>query len=347
MVVNCACWIDVLDAANAFDATNVGATIRHREARRVISASQVGSGLFLLTSPDLSLPATTIAHDAFISTCQYRAGLYISRLASTLDTRAARGLAVTQSDRLGDTAINTTSSTSRHNGVNCLFHDAKRAALTATVKLGDKGDGSAVSRAAALRRYSHLNATHVPDIITLPSTLSETKCYNSLKPSGALGNGSNANGGAPSCNEGHYLSFGCTAELLHWEVYGCPARGAGGPLVHATGVGRVDAHAGYYADALAKGHPTELLITEVLGGVHGGAVKMLRRLERGVRDGARDGTIYGRSLTAAKGFTSHWLRLISTSIAGSVATSFSQWGDYAARNLLDAADVIGATGGAA
>ena len=84
-----------------------------------------------------------------------------------------------------------------------------------------------------------------------------------------------------------------------------------------------------------------------LGGVHGSAVKMLRRLEREVKDGARDGTVYGRSLTAAKGFTSHWLRLISTSIAGSVATSFSQWGDYAARNLLDAADVIGANAGAA
>ena len=85
----------------------------------------------------------------------------------------------------------------------------------------------------------------------------------------------------------------------------------------------------------------------MLGGVHGSAVKMLRRLEREVKDGARDGTVYGRSLTAAKGFTSHWLRLISTSIAGSVATSFSQWGDYAARNLLDAADVIGANAGAA
>ena len=99
-----------------------------------------------------------------------------------------------------------------------------------------------------------------------------------------------------------------------------------------------------------KGHAVELLITEVLGGVHGSAVKMLRRLEREVKDGARDGTVYGRSLTAAKQRlpTSHsWLRLISTSIAGSVATSFSQWGDYAARNLLDAADVIGANAGAA
>ena len=60
----------------------------------------------------------------------------------------------------------------------------------------------------------------------------------------------------------------------------------------------------------------ELLITEVLGGVHSSACKMLRRLERHTkRGGARDGTIYGRSLTAAKGFTSHWLRMISASIA--------------------------------
>ena len=39
--------------------------------------------------------------------------------------------------------------------------------------------------------------------------------------------------------------------------------------------------------------------------------------------------------------------LISTSIAGSVATSFSQWGDTAARDLLDAADVIGTNADAA
>ena len=105
---------------------------------------------------------------------------------------------------------------------------AKRAAISATVKLGDKGDGSSAARAAALRRYAHLNSTHVPDIITLlePAVLSETKCYNSLKPSGALGHGSSAGGGAPSTNEGHYLAFGCVSELLHWEVFGCEARGA-------------------------------------------------------------------------------------------------------------------------
>ena len=33
MVVNCACWVDLLDAANSFDAANAGASVRHREAR--------------------------------------------------------------------------------------------------------------------------------------------------------------------------------------------------------------------------------------------------------------------------------------------------------------------------
>ena len=73
MVANCACWVDLLDAANGFDAANVGASVRHREARRIISASQTASGLFLLTSPDQSLPATTFKHDKFVSACQYRA----------------------------------------------------------------------------------------------------------------------------------------------------------------------------------------------------------------------------------------------------------------------------------
>ena len=63
---------------------------------------------------------------------------------------------------------------------------------------------------------------------------------------------------------------------------------------------------------------------------------MLRLLEREVsRDGARDGTVYGRSRTAAKGFASHWLRLISASIAGAVATSISEWAHNMARGLLD------------
>ena len=84
----------------------------------------------------------------------------------------------------------------------------------------------------------------------------------------------------------------------------------------------------------------ELLLTEVQGGVHGTAIKMLSRLERdSKRDGARDGTVYGRSLTSAKGFTSHWLRMISASIARSVGVSIGSWAHDKARALLDLGDL--------
>ena len=75
---------------------------------------------------------------------------------------------------------------------------------------------------------------------------------------------------------------------------------------------------------------------------------MLRRLERYTkRSGARDGTIYGRSLTAAKGFQSHWLRMISASIACSIGTSITQWADNKACDLLDVGDLEDIDSGAA
>ena len=52
---------------------------------------------------------------------------------------------------------------------------------------------------------------------------------------------------------------------------------------------------------------------------------------------------HGRSRTAAKGFTSHWLRLISASIAASVGDSISHWADVLARGLLDTSTATAAT----
>ena len=83
-------------------------------------------------------------------------------------------------------------------------------------------------------------------------------------------------------------------------MHGCKERGAGGPLDHTTGVGRVDEHVGYYADARAKGHTVVLLITEALGGMHDGAIRLLNQLEKAAKKkGGRDGTVYGRSRMAA------------------------------------------------
>ena len=109
-------------------------------------------------------------------------------------------------------------------------------------------------------------------------------------------------------------------------MYGVRARGGGDPLDHATGVGRVDAHDGYYADARAKGHAVELLITEATGGVHHSALAMLKRYQTALRAApGSDRTTYGRSRTAARGYTGHWLRLLSTSIAVSLSDSVSAW----------------------
>ena len=81
----------------------------------------------------------------------------------------------------------------------------------------------------------------------------------------------------------------------------------------------------------------QLLVTEALGGVHTGAATLLRRLGKAATGaGSRDGTVYGRSTTAAKSFGTHHLRAISISIATSVARAIAQWGDSAANQLLDA-----------
>ena len=50
-------------------------------------------------------------------------------------------------------------------------------------------------------------------------------------------------------------------------------------------------------------------------------------------------TVYGRSLTSAKGFTSHWLRMISASIASSVGVSIGSWAHDKARALLNLGDL--------
>ena len=95
-----------------------------------------------------------------------------------LDTLEARGKAISQSDRLGDTAINSSNATTRHNGVNRCVHNARAAVATGTLKLGDKGDGSARARGEAARKFDMFNKGHVPDIVEIDAidTLYETKC---------------------------------------------------------------------------------------------------------------------------------------------------------------------------
>ena len=60
---------------------------------------------------------------------------------------------------------------------------------------------------------------------------------------------------APSTSDGHTFAFGNTLEKLRRDVLGLAARGEPGdrPLDRHTGLGRVDARDGDYADAQSKG----------------------------------------------------------------------------------------------
>ena len=117
-------------------------------------------------------------------------------LASSLTSRGAGAGAVAGAlARLGDAAINAANCTARHNRAMGALFTAMRAGTPAgnTVRLGDKGDGSAASREEARQRQSWLNRFHIPDIIRFGGRIDlfEVKCYTPFRTSrGALGHGS-------------------------------------------------------------------------------------------------------------------------------------------------------------
>ena len=71
---------------------------------------------------------------------------------------------------------------------------------------------------------------------------------------------------------------------------------------------------------------------------------MLRRYERDAKASpGRDCTVYGRSLTSPKSYTDHWLRLLSISIANSVAESVAAWAQNRAGDSASRASAAAAT----
>ena len=164
-----------------------------------ISSSQVGSGTFFGRLPDPSLRTSVVPSSQFVSTVQRHVGLYVSALRPVLDALSAASEPVTQHDRLGDETLNSANATARHNaGLRALFDAVSAASGSSVVRLGDKGDGTHASKEDARRRHTHLNATHIPDIIEGTNTLYEYKCFTTFKASQALGLGSQQCGGAPS-----------------------------------------------------------------------------------------------------------------------------------------------------
>ena len=339
MVVQSDRWIRTLDRVNAFDANNDGATIKRREAKRFVSTSQAGAGAFLRVTGDAAIRGSFVTSPILLSAIQYRAGAYLTAVAPALDERARRGIAVTQSDRLGDTAINSSNATTRHNAVNRCIYNARAAATTACLKLGDKGDGKPRARADAARRTEMYNKGPVPDIIEIDAvdTLYETKCWTPCKEKQALGLGSKAKGGAFSENEGSHIAFGGTAEPARYLTLGCKQRGQAGQaqLNHANGAGYVAAHDGHYADALSKHRNVVLMLVETTGAVHPDAVGMLNAWHNETRiEGHADRTVYGTARDATKSFFTHHLRLISLAANVGAAMAVTRWAKAAKSKLM-------------
>ena len=320
-VLNAHAWLEVKAACDAFDAANPSALVPRREATRLVTYSQAGSGAFLLRVPDVTVQGSIVSSTDYRTVIQRRLGLYISCLADVLDERCRRGIHATQHDRLGDAAINATNATARHNAGLQAVYTALRCSTAAqsAVKLGDKGDGSPASKAESARRHAWLNDGHIPDIYEIgpPHTIWEFKCYTPFHLTAALGNGSQRHGGAASTSDGHSFAFGNTEELLRGQVLGLAARGEADerPLDRRTGVGRIDAKPGDYADAIRKGTTVHLLVTESSGALSRCTMRMLRALAKraGMPEG-HDSTVYGAGRASPKSFLRHHLSAISSAI---------------------------------
>jgi hypothetical protein len=70
-------WLEVKTKSDAFDIANLAATLSRREAIRLVSCSQEGSGAFLMRLPDTSLKSSIRHSTDFRTTCQRRLGLYL------------------------------------------------------------------------------------------------------------------------------------------------------------------------------------------------------------------------------------------------------------------------------
>ena len=167
----------------------------------------------------------------------------------------------------------------------------------------------------ARARYAHINAGHIPDII-LGDALYELKCYTFCHRHAALGNGSQAKGGAPSTADGHLIAFGNTLEAITRQTRGLD--GLGSPsepaLNRATGVGYVAPHPGDYRGR-APHVPLTLAHSETTGALSPESLKSIAHLDKLANKPAhRDGTHYGSRQGATRSFRRHHISEISSAL---------------------------------
>ena len=240
----------------------------------------------------------------------------LARFSATVPALTFAGTHASQHALLGDSVINAANHTHRHNAGLSALYAAVLAASSTTVSLGDKGDGTRGSRDTSTSRHAHLNSGHVPDLIS-GTTLWEFKAITPFHPTPALGNGSASKGGAPSQADGHFIAHGNTLEDITRITRGLTARGTptDPPLDRVTGVGRVAAFHGHYADAIVKKNPLVLFLVETTGALSleaRAAIAYLHRLTK--PRSARDGTLYGTARGATTSFRCHHTAAISSAV---------------------------------
>ena len=194
----------------------------------------------------------------------------------------------------------------------------------ATIRLGDRGDGTAHGKEAARLRTSHINETHVPDLYRLDAVpwCWEYKTVSCLIPSSPnLGSGTSKTGGGASTGDGHLIPFGGTEERLRRTVCGVTERGLptdyradGGQRRDGLG-GWIKARDGDYVDALRKGYGLTLLVTETTGAITPTFDALYRRYNKLSREpGTADYTVYGESRSSPQDFYRHHLAAHSAAV---------------------------------
>ena len=138
----------------------------HREATRLVSASQPGAALNVTLPPDTTVSHSLVPSPEYLTRLQRRLGLYLTALSPILDARAARGVNVSEHEYLGDACLLDANHTSRHDAGLHAVHGALASLKTEglPIRLGDRGDGTKASEAEALARHAYLNKDHVPDM---------------------------------------------------------------------------------------------------------------------------------------------------------------------------------------
>jgi hypothetical protein len=340
-VTNADAWLRAKAIHEAFDEGNDGnATVRNREATRLVSCSQEGAGAWLSRHADASVKGSTTESSPYLVMVQRHLGLYLSALAPVLNATAAHR-AVSQHERLGDDAINGANHSHRHaEGLRATF-TAVTSLSTADappgrIIMGDRGDGTPAGKEEARRRYAHINDGHVPDLLRngAPAHLWEYKCCTAFldRRHAKQGNGSRACGGAASQIDGNIFAFGNTEEKLRADVLGVAERGnsADGPLNRKSGTGWVAASAKHdYADALRRGHRVTLLVSETTGALSSEFARMLRALDKQSRlSTTHDSTCYGESPASPQFFYAHHSAAISYAIVRADAGTILDKGAY-------------------